>query len=354
MEASVTSFAVLGKEIKELFIGTEAGKLYSTKIDQQKNKPGASDDSSNMDVDKKNRNSLLGSSAGGIVREVVVEAVSKDGSHFGPVTAMHFNPLLPMHRDSLLLTCSLDSTVKLWSLEHPDTPVLSFEPSSEYISDVRWSSVHPALFAVADSNGTVSVWNILRDVEVPVVSAKISQKSLNKVRWSADGKSVITGDADGKSYIYEVPSDVALPQPDDLSLLEGKTSFRILRWKGNVMSKKQDTLWTAFGRQRQPPAKRQKVQTLEENEVSVSRRKQRDHLEDVDAGTLTDADLLSSQEDAQSAETQSVCDGDALPLERRRESIVTVETIKDSVHGLMTFEPVCMRIIDTLQVQLPQ
>ncbi|KAG7382903.1 Cytoplasmic dynein 1 intermediate chain 2 [Phytophthora pseudosyringae] len=227
MEASVTSFAVLGKEIKELFIGTEAGKLYSTKIDQQKNKPGGGDDSSSMDVDKKNRNSLLGSSTGEFVREVTVEAVSKEGSHFGPVTAMHFNPLLPIHRDSLLLTCSLDSTVKLWSLEHPESPVLSFEPSSEYISDVRWSPVHPALFAVADSSGGVSIWNILRDVEVPAVSEKISEKSLNKVRWSADGKSVITGDADGKSYIYEVPSDIALPQQDDLSLLEGKVATSI-------------------------------------------------------------------------------------------------------------------------------
>ncbi|KAG2763696.1 hypothetical protein JG687_00008988 [Phytophthora cactorum] len=228
MEVSVTSFAVLGKEIKELFIGTEAGKLYSTKIDQQKNKPGAGDDSSSMmDTDKKNRNSLLGSSTGDLVREVIVEAVSKEGSHFGPVTAMHFNPLLPMHRDSLLLTCSLDSTVKLWSLEHPEFPVLSFEPSSEYISDVRWSPVHPALFAVADSSGSVSIWNILRDVEVPAVSEKISDKSLNKIRWSADGKSVITGDADGKSYIYEVPSDIALPQPDDLSLLESKVATSI-------------------------------------------------------------------------------------------------------------------------------
>ncbi|KAF1794897.1 WD40 repeat, conserved site [Phytophthora cactorum] len=229
MEASVTSFAVLGKEIKELFIGTEAGKLYSTKIDQQKNKPGAGDDSSSMmDTDKKNRNSLLGSSTGDLVREVIVEAVSKEGSHFGPVTAMHFNPLLPMHRDSLLLTCSLDSTVKLWSLEHPEFPVLSFEPSSEYISDVRWSPVHPALFAVADSSGSVSIWNILRDVEVPAVSEKISDKSLNKIRWSADGKSVITGDADGKSYIYEVPSDVnCTPQPDDLSLLESKVATSI-------------------------------------------------------------------------------------------------------------------------------
>ncbi|OWZ09413.1 hypothetical protein PHMEG_00017890 [Phytophthora megakarya] len=227
MEASVTSFAVLGKEIKELFIGTEAGKLYSTKIDQHKNKPGAGDDSSILDTDKKNRNSLLGSSTGDIVREIIVEVVSKEGSHFGPVTAMHFNPLLPMHRDSLLLTCSLDSTVKLWSLEHPDTPVLSFEPSSEYISDVRWSSVHPAIFAVADSSGTVSIWNILKDVEVPAVSEKISEKSLNKVRWSVDGRSVITGDANGKSFIYEVPSDIAQPQPDDLSLLESKVATSI-------------------------------------------------------------------------------------------------------------------------------
>ncbi|KAF4028360.1 WD domain G-beta repeat [Phytophthora infestans] len=227
MEASVTSFAVLGKEIKELFIGTEAGKLYSTKIDQQKNKPGAGDDSSSMDVDKKNRSSLLGNSTGDLVREVIVEPVSKEGSHFGPVTAMHFNPLLPTHRDSLLLTCSLDSTVKLWSLEHPDLPVLSFEPSSEYISDVRWSPVHPALFAVADSSGSVSIWNILRDVEVPAVSEKISSKSLNKIRWSPDGKSVLSGDAAGKSFIYEVPSDMALPQPDALSLLESKVATSI-------------------------------------------------------------------------------------------------------------------------------
>ncbi|CAH0519870.1 unnamed protein product [Peronospora belbahrii] len=226
-EASVTSFAVLGKEIKELYIGTEAGKLYSTKVDQQKKKPGAGDDSGSMDTDKRNRGSLLGSSTGDLVREVIVEAVSKEGSHFGPVTAMHFNPLLPMHRDSLLLTCSLDSTVKLWSSEHPESPMLSFEPSSEYISDVRWSPVHPALFAVADSSGALSIWNILKDTEVSVVSEKISEKSLNKIRWSADGKSVITGDANGVSYIYGVPSDIALPQHDDQSLLERKVATYI-------------------------------------------------------------------------------------------------------------------------------
>lgn len=256
MEASVTSFAIHRKENKELYIGTEAGRLYATKLDQQKSKTGVggASEASGIDVlaaEKQAKNGL--GIAGGVAREVIVTAVSKEGSHFGPVTAMHFNPLLPGHRDGLLLTSSLDSMVKLWSTEHPHEPVFSFEPSSEYICDVRWSSIHPALFAVADGNGSVSIWNILKDVEVPAVEVTIGDKALNKIRWTADGKSLIIGDADGKSHVYEVPSEVscrafylslvalvvcrffphwrfvvfaqiALPQPDDLSLLEGKVA----------------------------------------------------------------------------------------------------------------------------------
>ncbi|KAL3657673.1 hypothetical protein V7S43_017475 [Phytophthora oleae] len=138
------------------------------------------------------------------------------------------------------------------------------------------------------------------------------------------------------------------------------------------MSKKQDTLWTAFGRQRQPPAKRQKLEMLEQSDVSVPRRKQRElsaAIEDADVGTYTDADLLSSQE-----EGLSVLNGDLVALDtgKKRNTAVKVEVtqvehtsrkdnnkfklnerkeIKDSVHGLMTFEPICMRIIDTLQFQ---
>ncbi|KAF4028359.1 HD domain-containing protein [Phytophthora infestans] len=143
------------------------------------------------------------------------------------------------------------------------------------------------------------------------------------------------------------------------------------------MSKKQDTLWTAFGRQCQPPTKRMKLQMLKESDTSVPRRKQRGDSsgDDEDAGTWTDADLLSSQEDTLSAEGPNVCDGGAfVTLETRKKTASAVVTtsqrkqkteetprdelklherkeIKDSVHGLMTFEPVCMRIIDTLQFQ---
>ncbi|KAI9915076.1 hypothetical protein PsorP6_007701 [Peronosclerospora sorghi] len=107
------------------------------------------------------------------------------------------------------------------------------------------------------------------------------------------------------------------------------------------MSKKQETLWTAFGRQQQPLTKRQKLQTLEEAEVSVARKKQRDLLrsDDADAEAETRAVVVIENNDWET-EMQK----ESLKLNKRKE-------IKDSVHGLMTFEPICMRIIDTLQFQ---
>lgn len=215
MEASVTSFAIHRKEPQELYIGTEAGKLYSTKLDPQKSKANAmtaASDSAVLEALEKQAKSgfLSNGSSGGLAREVIVNTVSKEGTHFGPVTAMHFNPLLPVHREGLLITASLDSTVKVWSTEHPYEPVFSFEPSSEYVCDVRWSSVHPALFAVADGSGRVSLWNICKDMEVPAVEVKVGEKALNKIRWSAEGKSIIVGDANGDSFVYEVPSDVSV------------------------------------------------------------------------------------------------------------------------------------------------
>ncbi|CAI5710767.1 unnamed protein product [Hyaloperonospora brassicae] len=115
------------------------------------------------------------------------------------------------------------------------------------------------------------------------------------------------------------------------------------------MSKRQDTLWTAFRRQQQQPSgKRQKVQTHEETEPSVARRKQRRAVADEDeADTETETAravvVVGEGEEEEELETQET-PLETLKLNERKE-------IKDSVHGLMTFEPICMRIIDTLQFQ---
>ncbi|KAE8957110.1 hypothetical protein PR002_g31274, partial [Phytophthora rubi] len=118
-----------------------------------------------------------------------------------------------------------------------------------------------------------------------------------------------------------------------------------------MSSKKQGTLWAAFGRQRQPPAKRQKLQDADD--VSVPRRKQSTPSE----APAEDADAVMQVEGGESdsvkttewshvqLKTQEIRQPkDKLKLNERKE-------IMDSVHGLMTFEPICMEIIDTLQFQ---
>ena len=50
--------------------------------------------------------------------------------------------------------------------------IFSFENAGDYIMDVGWSPIHPALFASADLTGKLSFWNLNTDTEV----GKISQK----------------------------------------------------------------------------------------------------------------------------------------------------------------------------------
>jgi len=44
--------------------------------------------------------------------------------------------------------------------------VYSFEDNGDYIYDVQWSPVHPALFATVDGMGKLDLWNLNNDTEV--------------------------------------------------------------------------------------------------------------------------------------------------------------------------------------------
>ena len=45
-------------------------------------------------------------------------------------------------------------------------PLYSFENATDYVFDVKWSPIHPAVFASADAMGKVDIWNINTDTEV--------------------------------------------------------------------------------------------------------------------------------------------------------------------------------------------
>ncbi|RHX99784.1 hypothetical protein DYB37_012376 [Aphanomyces astaci] len=107
---------------------------------------------------------------------------------------------------------------------------MSFEPANDYVYDIRWSPVHPGLFCTADGSGKASVWNISNDSEVPVAEVQVStERALNKVRWTADGKRLLVGDSAGDTHVYDVPSEISQPRPDEMARLESKLSQAIAR-----------------------------------------------------------------------------------------------------------------------------
>ncbi|KAG1651974.1 Cytoplasmic dynein 1 intermediate chain 2 [Nymphon striatum] len=67
--------------------------------------------------------------------------------HQGPVTGIDIhNSQGQIDFSHLFLTSSFDWTIKLWSLKE-NKYLYSFEDNGDYVYDVSWSPIHPALFA---------------------------------------------------------------------------------------------------------------------------------------------------------------------------------------------------------------
>ncbi|XP_049869635.1 cytoplasmic dynein 1 intermediate chain isoform X4 [Pectinophora gossypiella] len=165
-------------------------------------------------------NFVLGSEDGNIYtgclygqRAGVTECVE---AHAGPVTGVscHCAPG-SVDLSHLYLTCSMDWSVKLWSLKE-NKALYSFEDSGDYVSDVRWSPAHPALFAAVDAAGRLDLWNLNRDTEVPVASIVAEGgAAFNRVSWTPTGSHVCAGDDAGQIWVYELAEHMAQPRHDE-------------------------------------------------------------------------------------------------------------------------------------------
>ncbi|XP_016142423.1 cytoplasmic dynein 1 intermediate chain 1-like [Sinocyclocheilus grahami] len=156
-------------------------------------------------------------------KEGSAKAYSKAGigemfdGHQGPVTGIScHNAVGPVDFSHLFTTSSFDWTVKLWSTKH-NKPLYSFEDNADYVYDVMWSPVHPALFATVDGNGRLDLWNLNNYTEVPSASVTVEGGcALNQVRWASGGREVAVGDSEGHVWIYDV-RELAVPHTDDWS-----------------------------------------------------------------------------------------------------------------------------------------
>lgn len=200
----------------------------------------------------------------------VVSKFPQIDAHFGLVAKMHLHPSsLATHRNNgkftgmnnLLLTIALDWRVKLW-----DTGVLSrfavsttvstakasksnttfnaaasllFEfvnPSYDYISDIQWSPVHPAMFACITSNNILYIWNIMQSstepadtVVIPTSTSAGVSSGLNdmdtavactQLEWNSNGKQLFVGNSAGVVYIVQLKDSVTAYSPADDSKFE--------------------------------------------------------------------------------------------------------------------------------------
>ncbi|XP_058280451.1 cytoplasmic dynein 1 intermediate chain 1 isoform X4 [Hylobates moloch] len=176
--------------------------------------------------------------------------------HQGPVTGINCHMAVgPIDFSHLFVTSSFDWTVKLWttkddllqlhsrksiywekssltaenrlyllyqvcdkiitSFSEHNKPLYSFEDNADYVYDVMWSPVHPALFACVDGMGRLDLWNLNNDTEVPTASVAIEGASaLNRVRWAQAGKEVAVGDSEGRIWVYDV-GELAVPHNDE-------------------------------------------------------------------------------------------------------------------------------------------
>ncbi|XP_034316709.2 cytoplasmic dynein 1 intermediate chain 2 isoform X25 [Magallana gigas] len=138
--------------------------------------------------------------------------------HMGPITGIDCHNV-PGQIDfsPYFLTSSFDWTLKLWSIK--DQKFLhSFEDNSDYVYDVQWSPIHPALFASVDGDGRLDLWNLNNETEVPTASVVAEGGvALNHCRWHGSGSSIAVGDDVGRIHIYDVAENTANPKMDEWS-----------------------------------------------------------------------------------------------------------------------------------------
>ncbi|KAI2884554.1 hypothetical protein CBS76997_4032 [Aspergillus niger] len=172
--------------------------------------------------------------------------------HKAPIMSTAFHPARgPVDLGDLMLSSSLDWSVRLWRIRPPATtapatsaiattqvvePILDIN-REDVVYDARWSPHRPGVFSLVDGAGNLEVWDLYTDTEVPVVKTTPSKgrggiltRSLNKVAWEErEGRRIATGGLDGVVTVFEVgkglsgtPEDVPADEWAGMKKLVGK------------------------------------------------------------------------------------------------------------------------------------
>ncbi|KAJ3000737.1 hypothetical protein HDV02_003539 [Globomyces sp. JEL0801] len=185
---SVTTLNFQKSDTTTYWIGSESGKVYQA-----------------------NRFDRAGSKAG-IDSSIIYEG------HQSSITGMDFHPSASAEFSNLLLTSSVDWSVKLWKSQASKSgqltsiqPLKSFEEADDYITDVSWSPTHPAMFASVDGSGHLDLYN-LNHSDVPISRQTApNMRGFNKVKWDRSGKKTMDSLSTPERRIQTLPMPSTQP-----------------------------------------------------------------------------------------------------------------------------------------------
>jgi len=123
--------------------------------------------------------------------------------HNGPISSLSVN-YAPEYDflNGLILTASYDWTVKLWNPLNNKESLRTFENSEDFIYDIKWNPSNPSLFACVNNEGYVDLFDLTKDLELPIAHKKVSNFAQNKMTWNTDGSALVTGDSMGNVNLF--------------------------------------------------------------------------------------------------------------------------------------------------------
>ena len=168
--------------------------------------------------------------------------------HTGPITDFDFNPF----NDQQLISCSDDSTLKLWDIpqggltEDLNTPRVTLQGHSKKIMLVEFHPCAAYICASAGTDKTIKVWNI--ENAVPSCDFKAVPDGIFTLKWSNLGKALGFTCRDKKARVVDIRNnqvsyEVAVHEGGKPSKLTWIDETRFVTCGFSRMSDRQVALW---------------------------------------------------------------------------------------------------------------
>lgn len=180
LEIGVTSVDFRVTNQDALFIGCENGDVFRCTLDANKSRK----------IQHQNN-------------ETYLSPVSKTfRGHVAAVNAINQNP----HSENIFMTCASDTSVHIYDVQQVE-PIITIEPSSDYLYNVQWSPCRPAVFYVCTSKGKLLVFDMTLNSVAPLATVNVVDNNIVQC-LSCNGiqKNIMaTGDAIGVVKLWQLP-----------------------------------------------------------------------------------------------------------------------------------------------------